>query len=166
MGKMGKHPAALPPVETLSTVVDQALIARVVAASHTVPRKRIIQPLHKAESACLQRMLNAIQPGSYIRPHRHAADRAESIVVLQGVILFLVFDAEGHVREHYRVEAGSGIDFEGGVWHTFIAMEPDTVLFEVKPGPYNDITDKEFASWAPEECSGQAGDYLEELLRQ
>ena len=41
-----------------------------------------------------------------------------------------------------------GIDFEGGTWHSFHALEKDTVLFEVKPGPYNPDADKEFAPWA------------------
>jgi hypothetical protein len=49
------------------------------------------------------------------------------------------------------------------VWHTFIALEPGTVLFEVKPGPFDDRTDKEFAPWAPTENAQEAPEYLEWL---
>ena len=146
--------------------VDENLISSVVKESRISPRKRMILPLHKGDFALLQRMLNAIQPGSYIRPHRHAKDRAESIVVLQGAIRFLVFDDRGEIFQTLELRAGTptfGIDFEGGVWHSFQTLEKDTVLFEVKPGPYNPDTDKEFAPWAPEEFSPEAAAYLESL---
>lgn len=143
--------------------ISDELIRRALEGSRTSPRKRMILPLHKGDSALLQRMLNAIQPGSYIRPHRHAKDRAESIVVLHGAIRFFIFGDGGECFQALEVRAGSptfGIDFEGGVWHSFHALEPDTVLFEVKPGPYNPETDKEFAPWAPEEFSDGVEAYL------
>lgn len=146
--------------------IDQDLVQQVVQGSRSSPRKRMILPLHKADSALLQRMLNAVQPGTYIRPHRHAADRAESIMVLQGAIRFFIFNENGEVFQALEIRAGSstfGIDLEGGVWHSFQALEPDTVLFEVKPGPYDHETDKEFALWAPEEFTEEAEAYLQNL---
>ena len=44
-----------------------------------------------------------------------------------------------------------------------IVHEPDTVIFEVKKGPYNPETDKEFASWSPEEDSPEVTDFLARL---
>lgn len=38
-----------------------------------------------------------------------------------------------------------------GTWHTLAVLEPGTVLFELKPGPYLPLADKEFAAWAPAE---------------
>ncbi len=162
------YPMALPPTESALTVVGADLIAAGKSASRESPRGRIIQPLHKHGGDMLQRMLNTLQPGSYIRPHRHAADRSESLLVLSGALLYLTFDDEGGVEEALRLEAGSarfGIDIDGGIWHCFMALEPDTTLFEVKPGPYDAETDKEFAPWAPEEYSPDAEGYLEELLQ-
>ena len=37
------------------------------------------------------------------------------------------------------------------MWPTFAALEAGTVLFEIKPGPYSALTDKDFAHWAPPE---------------
>ncbi|QBG48093.1 cupin fold metalloprotein, WbuC family [Verrucomicrobia bacterium S94] len=148
------------------TGINQELIRKVVDGARISPRKRMILPLHKSGEALLQRMLNAVQPGTYIRPHRHARDRAESIIVLQGAIRCLVFSNEGEILQAQEVRAGSsmpGIDFEGGVWHSFLALEPDTVLFEVKSGPYNPESDKEFAHWAPGEFSAEAETYLQKL---
>lgn len=146
--------------------MDEKLTEQAVMASRTSLRKRIIYPLHKESGALLQRMLNAIQPGSYIRPHRHADDRAESIVVLQGAIRYLTFDHFGNQVESFTLRSGFsafGVDIEGGVWHSFYALEPDTVLFEVKPGPYKLGSDKEFAEWAPDENSPDAALYLKRL---
>jgi cupin fold WbuC family metalloprotein len=160
------YPKALPSPQAACIPMTVELIDEALEHSRQSPRGRIILPLHKSAKAAMSRMLNAIQPGSYIRPHRHAADRAESVVVLRGAILFLVFSSDGQVTEHYRLAAGSdmpGIDFEGGVWHSFLALEPDTVLFEVKAGPYDAATDKEFAPWAPEEGSEGGGDFLDKL---
>ena len=56
-----------------------------------------------------------------------------------------------------------GIDFEPGVLHTFFALQRDTVLFEVKPGPYEMQTDKDFASFAPAEESPEAAGYMTSL---
>ncbi|NNJ69652.1 MAG: WbuC family cupin fold metalloprotein [Kiritimatiellales bacterium] len=161
------HPMALKPASTQVTPIDDVLISSVVVASRESPRKRIIQPLHKEGAASLQRMLNAIQPGSYIRPHRHVPERAESIIVLSGAIQFFTFSEQGAVEQSLQLKAGStqiGIDIEGGVWHSFAALEADTVLFEVKPGPYDPESDKEFARWAPEEYSPEVGDYLNQLM--
>lgn len=160
-------PTALPAPDTALTVLDAGLISAANTASGVSPRGRIIQPLHKALSDPLQRMLNSLQPGTYIRPHRHAEDRAESIVVLSGALLYVVFDGSGTVVERIRLAAGSermGIDIAGGIYHSFLALIPDTVLFEIKPGPYDPKTDKLFAPWAPEEYSGAVGRYMEQLL--
>jgi len=32
-----------------------------------------------------------------------------------------------------------------------VALAPDTVILEIKKGPYSAMSDKDFASWAPEE---------------
>ena len=162
-------PLAMPAPADPVVILNQQLVMDGRSASRKSPRGRIIQPLHRHEGDILQRMLNIVQPGSYIRPHRHEPQRGESIVVLSGAILYFTFGDDGSVDQAIRLEAGSdrfGVDIVGGLWHSFAALEPDTVLFEVKPGPYNAGTDKTFALWAPEEDSDQAGVYLDGLLRQ
>jgi cupin fold WbuC family metalloprotein len=132
------------------------------------PRKREILVLHRGDSDSLQRMLNALEPGSYIRPHRHASPRAESIALLRGSLGFVPFledgtpDKENFVLMH-PTKGALAVDCRGDVWHTFFALEPGTVIFEVKPGPYDMSTDKEFATWAPAENTADAASYLAQL---
>ena len=66
-----QFPLAMDAPEGKVTLIDQALIGRAVEMSRKSPRRRIICPLHKANEDQLHRMLNCIQPDSYIRPHRH-----------------------------------------------------------------------------------------------
>lgn len=166
MRKPSSFPTALDAPSADLNVLHTGLVAQAVEASRSSPRQRVILPLHKQGSALLQRMLNALQPGTYVRPHRHSEDRAESLVVLAGALSFLTFDADGAVRSTQELRAGTeafGIDFEGGLWHSFVVLEPDTVLFEVKPGPYDATADKEFADWAPAEFTPEAEAYLQQL---
>ena len=147
-----------------TTIIGTSTIKLAIEASHHSPRKRIILPFHKNTESSLHRMINAIQPYSYIQPHRHLhPPKAESVIVLQGAILSFVFDLSGAVEETQVLAAGSvnlGIDSEPGVFHTFLALQENTALFEVKPGPYEPNSDKDFALWAPPENSPEADDYM------
>ncbi|MCS1410223.1 MAG: hypothetical protein M2R45_03413 [Verrucomicrobia subdivision 3 bacterium] len=55
-----------------------------------------------------------------------------------------------------------------GVFHNFVITEPDTMIFEVKPGPYTKVTDKDPVSWAPAEGDAEVGGFqkmLEQLVQ-
>ncbi len=160
-------PKALPAPTTRTTLISTNLIHHAVEGSKLSPRKRIILPFHKVPEASLHRMLNALQPYSYIRPHRHLhPPKTESVIVLQGAVLCFLFNPKGQVEEVHTLAAGSeyiGIDSEPGIFHTFLALAENTVLFEVKPGPYEESSDKDFASWAPAEGTTESQDYMEHL---
>ena len=114
-------------------------------------------------------MLNALQPGSYIRPHRHhTPPKAESLILLSGSLGFVAFLDDGTVDSENLVllhptRGAFAIDCRESVWHTFFALEPNTVLFEVKAGPFDPSAEKEFAPWAPAENAPEARSYLESL---
>ena len=163
-------PRALPPPSGAVCWISKDFLEGAIAVSHSSPRKRVIQPFHKDESATLQRMLNAVQPGSYIAPHRHLdPPKAESWIVVRGALAFFTFDDAGAIEQCLEVRAGGdvfGVDLEPGVYHTFYALEPDTVVFEVKNGPYSPDNDKAFPTWAPREGSPDAPAYLASLQRE
>jgi cupin fold WbuC family metalloprotein len=165
-----KFKAALDAPPGLLRLIDEAVIDRAVDASRRSPRRRVILPFHASHGDPLQRMLNVLQPGSYIRPHRHLdPPKSEGIVVLRGAIRFVAFDGAGAITTALRIEATTGacgIDIDPGVFHTFYALREDTVLYEVKPGPYEELSDKDFAGWAPVEWSGEAAGWLRELERR
>jgi cupin fold WbuC family metalloprotein len=148
--------------------LDDAMIDQVVAYSRESPRGRMIAPFHKSPDDPLHRMLNALQPHSYIRPHRHLdPPKAEAWVVLRGAVAFFMFAEDGTIRECARIGVSDqrrGVDLSPGCYHGLIALEPDTVLYEVKTGPYAAISDKAFAPFAPVEGTPEAEAYRLALL--
>ena len=102
----------------------------------------------------MQRFLNAMQPGTYVRPHRHPEPRWELFLTLSGAVVVLEFDGKGCVTQRQELLAEGpvrALELAPGRWHTVVCMESGSVLFELKPGPYAPVTDKDFAAWAPQE---------------
>ena len=132
-------------------------------------RLREIHLLHDGDHDPLHRMLNALQPGTYARPHRHLAPpKSEGFVILRGAAGIVLFAQHGTdiLEEYVLLDQARGMlvaDVRPGVWHTILPLVPDTVLYEVKPGPYSPATDKDFAPWSPEADSEAAGEYLRGL---
>lgn len=156
------------PSGQLFTLSDET-VEEGLSASRESDRLRIILPIHRQQEAKVQRLINFLQPGTYIRPHKHPLPHAtESVVLLQGSIRFFTFDGDGK-KVSDQVLHSEGIpdliDIEPDTWHSFLVLAEDTIIFECKKGPYNAQTDKEFASWAPEEGSDDVHTYMQELAK-
>ncbi len=145
--------------------IDRDLVQRKAYDARRSPRRRDIHVFHRGDEDSLQRMLNAIQPGSYIRPHRHLdPPKSESVILLQGMLGYVSFRDDGTPQDDSFLLIDLdrdvlGCDIRPGVWHTIFALVPDTVIFEVKPGPYSPANDKDFAPWAPEEFIPASSDH-------
>ena len=142
--------------------VDQALFDRVAAMALEQPRLRKNHNLHQ-EIDLVQRFLNVLQPGTYVRPHRHVRPESgtgfECFLVLQGAIGLLVMDGSGAIVQQERLEAKGplrGIELAENQFHTLVALEADTVMFELKQGPYQPTEDKDFLRSFPLEGCEEA----------
>ena len=88
-----------------------------------------------------QRMLNAIEPGSVVPVHRHRGT-SETMVVLRGRVVEEYYSSEGVVEATYDLAAGGPIcalNIPAGQWHTLRALDPGTVILEMKDGAYEPI---------------------------
>ncbi len=159
----------------MMTLIDNALLDEVCAAAAASPRRRKNHNLHATDAYPAHRLLNAVQPDSYIAPHRHLdPGKDETFVVLRGLMGLLIFDDAGHIVKHVKVGAGDtangaenialGVDIPAGTWHASVALRPDTVILEAKAGPYHPLTDAERAPWAPAENTSGAAAYLASLI--
>jgi cupin fold WbuC family metalloprotein len=123
---------------------------------------------HSGFSDTLQRMLNAMEPLSYIQPHKHEnPDKREVFMALRGRFVVVEFDEQGNITDHILLDplnGNFGAEIPERTYHTIIALDPDTVAYEFKDGPYTPIDDKNFAPWAPKEGAPQAEDFLRNLL--
>lgn len=141
--------------------ITSELLAEVSREARQSPRRRKNRNFHEMSDP-VHRLVNALEPGTYIRPHRHLeASKAETAIAVAGRIGVLFFDDAGAVRES-RVIAPAGetrgVDVPAGAWHTFVALEPGSAFFETKAGPYRPPAGEELAPWSPEENSpGAAG---------
>ena len=125
--------------------------------------------LHDSYDDPCQRLFNAVEPKTYIRPHRHTTPpKPETFVVVRGVLDLVLFTDQGEITQVFRLCAQGdqiAVDLPPGIWHAVISREDGTVFFETKPGPYQKLVDKDFAPWAAEEGSDREQSYLEELSR-
>lgn len=134
------------------------------------PRLRSNYNFHDGPNDRLHRMINAIEPGSYIRPHKHESpDKWEIFMLLEGALLLVEFNPDGTLFQHalLSMENGRyGAEVPPGTYHMLIALDQGAVIYEVKEGPWNPATDKDFAEWAPAEDDPAAKTYLNELLEK
>ena len=142
------------------------------AQAQSSPRMRQHRNIHESYADPCQRLFNAIEPDSYIPPHRHATDpKDELLIAVRGSMALVTFDEQGMVTEFVRFGAdrngeGSavGAEVSANTWHTVIALMPGCVLLEVKAGPFDPNQPKDLATWAPDEGSAAAAEYLNKLL--
>jgi cupin fold WbuC family metalloprotein len=142
--------------------LDTQRFTAVAEQARRSPRLRRTSNLHRHEEP-VQRFLNVLQPGTYVRPHRHLRETPgagfECFVVLQGALGLLLLDEAGRVLECHRLEANGplrGIELAEGQVHTLVALRDDTVMFEIKQGPYQPSADKDFLPQFPREGTAEA----------
>jgi cupin fold WbuC family metalloprotein len=148
-------------------LIDDALMDATLTRAAASPRGRINHNFHPDMASNPHRFLNAWTRGSYAAPHRHLqVPKPESFIVLRGELALFVFDDRGEVTDRFVLGRNGvwGIDLAPGLWHTVTALTETAVCFEVKAGPYDAATDKEFAPWAPGEGEPGAAEYLARLV--
>ncbi len=143
-------------------VVDAATIADLLGKAEASDRKRTHKLLHGGHHDQVQRMVIMLEPGTYLRPHRHS-EQWEILAVLRGRCDLLKFNLQGELTGRIAMSSASPVvQIPIGAWHGLYVREKGTMLFEVKPGPYRP---NEFADWAPPEGDPAVPQYLESLGR-
>jgi cupin fold WbuC family metalloprotein len=150
-------------------IINQDVLDQLSREAAESPRLRKNLNMHDEYSDPCQRLFNAMQPGTYIRPHRHLDPfKAECFMAVRGKMALVVFDDEGVVEK--VVPFGNGCDVTAielppGQWHTLLVLESGSIFFETKPGPYVPLSDKDFGPWSPPENSPEVTRYLADLIR-
>ena len=142
--------------------ITTELIDKVVAEARQSPRRRMNYNFHPELSDPVQRLLNALEPWTYIRPHKHTT-KEESFVLLSGKVLAVVFNTDGTIRDHAILSRETGIlgiEFEENCFHMLTSLETGSVVFEIKEGPFVPHTEGSSAPWAPLEGTPEARTFL------
>ena len=126
----------------LDMKIDNILLDKLTAEAQASPRLRMNLDLRNSDADSSQRMLNAIEPGSVVPIHRHQKT-SETVVVLRGRVVEEYYDdLERMCIATYDLAAGGPIcalNIPAGQWHTLRALDPGTVILEMKDGPYEPI---------------------------
>lgn len=125
------------------TVIDSGVLDRLTAAARIAPRLRMNLDMRNSPADRSQRMLNALEPGTMLPVHRHRTT-SETLVVLRGSVKQNFYDGNGRLTASWTLAAGSdtpAVNVPAGQWHNTEALEPGTVIFEAKDGPYTPLTE-------------------------
>jgi len=135
--------------------LTDAVLDDLVQQARQSPRLRANHNLHAELSEAVQRLAIAMEPATFVRPHRHT-QTWEMLTALRGRFVVLLFDDMGVVTS--RTMLGEGcrvIEFPANTWHAVLSLDAGGVIFEVKQGPYRPLEAGEFAPWC-EALEGEA----------
>lgn len=151
-------------------LISQNTLQDLSAQARVSPRLRKNLNFHANNEAQCHRLLNALEPGTYVQPHCHVApEKEESLIVLAGCIGLLIFNANGEILQKVRLAPCTenfGVTIPAGVFHSMVALQTGSVFFEAKAGPYVAISDAERGSWAPHEGDARCAAYLDFMQQQ
>ncbi|MDQ7015928.1 MAG: WbuC family cupin fold metalloprotein [Gammaproteobacteria bacterium] len=144
--------------------VDHKLCAELLAAAADSPRLRSHKNMHARLDEPVQRLLIALQRGTYVQPHRHPqAHKWELILAVQAETLLLLFDDDGKVTERFVLSPANSplaLELPSKIWHTVLPLQQTSVILEVKQGPFDPREGADFAPWAPQEGEPAVADFL------
>jgi len=151
-------------------LISSSLAEETIRKAKESARKRMNYNFHVDFSDPINRMLNAMEPGTYVQPHKYEnPDKREVFLVLEGTAAVVCFDATGEITEYTLLNRNKkvyGVEIPPKTWHTVISLESGTILYEIKDGPYSPLDDKNFALWAPREGEARCDDYLTGLIKK
>jgi cupin fold WbuC family metalloprotein len=153
----------------MQKIIDSRLLDEISSKAKNSPRLRMNHNFHDDLADPINRMLNAFEPGTYVQPHKHEdPDKREVFIVLRGSLLVVLFDDGGVPTKFVLLDRDKGdyaVEIPPKTWHSVVALESGSVVYEVKDGPYSPLDDKNFASWAPKEGDNGCATYLASLIK-
>ena len=150
----------------LQMLYDEEVLAGVKKMARESRRRRYARSFSEPGDR-VQVMLNAVEPDSYVRPHKHECpDKLEIVQAVCGRIAVVCYDDDGGVVRVVVSDCSSRdnvVSILKGTWHSMVSLESGSVMLEILEGPYDSKTHKKFAEWSPEEYTEGAVGFLEDL---
>lgn len=169
MALVQKSPEVFLAEGPISAIGQPELNALRAAVKASAKRRARINAHLNGEDA-LHEMIIAIDPSSYIRPHKHPG-KSEAFHVIEGEVDIVVFTDEGEIDRIVPLgPPGSGRPFyyrmSSAFFHTLIIRSDMLVVHEITNGPFRPSATV-FADFAPDDREAEkAAAYQAELLRR
>lgn len=122
-----------------------SLFNQISTQAQSSPRLRMNYNLHEHLDDKVHRFFNAMEPGTIVPIHRHQ-NTAETFMLVRGKMRVVLYDDDKNIIENEILSTDSGnygIHILAGVWHWVEILEPNTVTFEVKEGPYAPLAEED-----------------------
>ena len=149
--------------------INQQKLNTISSLAKESTRRRKNYNFHSSDDDICHRLLNAMEPDSYIQPHRHLdSNKDETVIVVRGKMGLVIFGDHGDIEEISFLEPNGDVlvaNIPSGKYHTWVSLAPDSVFFEAKGGPYRPLAADEKATWAPEEGNQLSQPYLLDLKK-
>lgn len=126
-------------------VIDNKKLDELSAQAKANPRLRQAMDLRNSPKDLSQRMLNALEPGTFMPIYRHMA-YSETVTLLRGKIRWHFYDDAGKETESVLLDANGDIrciNVEKARWHSLECLESGSVLFESKDGKYEPLREED-----------------------
>lgn len=125
--------------------LDKELLDSITQKAKENPRLRMNHNLHDSLESKVQRLFNALEPGTVLPIHRHQ-NTDETYILIRGKIEVIFYDDDKNIVDRFimsQEEGNFGAHIPKGTWHTIEIMESGSVIFEVKEGPYQPISEND-----------------------
>ena len=122
-------------------LINNTLLDEVTDQAKKSPRLRMNHNFHDSLNAKAQRMLNALEIGTVLPIHRHP-HTAETYLLVRGKVRIMFYNDQKEETESTILDplnGAYGVHIPINQWHTLEVLEPGSVIFEVKDGPYTPL---------------------------
>lgn len=127
--------------------INTALLDELTARAQQSPRLRAHHNMHPQLVDPTQRLAVAMEPGTYVRAHRHP-HTFELLHSLRGRFVVLHFNDAGEVTDRVVLgEETKMVETPAGAWHAVLSLDEGAVIFEVKDGEYTPIPEEDYMPW-------------------
>lgn len=126
-------------------VLKSQILDETTAKAAKSPRLRMNFNLHESFDDVVQRMFNALEPGTFVPIARHPYS-SETLIMLRGRLRVLIYDDNKNILEDVVIAPNSdnlGYHIPRGTWHQVESLECGTICFETREGPYTPVAEED-----------------------
>ena len=117
-------------------IINEALLDETTGRAKQSPRLRMNYNFHEHSDDPVNRLLNALEPGTYLHLN---PKKDEIFLLLRGRIAVFLFDNKGEITKTQILDPKEGVygaEIKAGTWHGLLVLESGSVIYEIKEGPF------------------------------
>lgn len=122
-------------------ILTSVILDRTSKKAANSPRLRMNYNLHDSFEDVVQRMFNALEPGTDVPIARHPYSN-ETLIMLRGKLRVIIYDGDKNIIEDVVIAPNTqniGYHIPKGTWHKVESLEHGTICFETREGPYRPV---------------------------